>query len=112
MSINYMKFIKFGYGRTTDHASKDIRSGIMSREMAIKEVLKRDHIKSKDIHRWLKYVEMTENEFDVIADGFRDPRVWSIIDNNWYKYDLDGIFRNYGKVNFSENMKTKYLKEV
>ena len=37
---DYAKFIKFGYGRATDHASKDIRDGIMSREEGI-EVLKR-----------------------------------------------------------------------
>jgi hypothetical protein len=26
--------------------------------------------------RWLKYVNMTEGEFDRIADTFRDRRVW------------------------------------
>ena len=28
---DYLKFIKFGYGRATDHACKDIRSGYLSR---------------------------------------------------------------------------------
>ena len=27
---DYLKFVKFGYGRCTDHTSKDIRLGIMS----------------------------------------------------------------------------------
>ena len=44
---------------------------------AIKRVLSMDHIKSKDLARWLNYVEMTEKEFDRIADFFRDDRVWS-----------------------------------
>ena len=37
---DYMKWVKFGYGRATDHSSKDIRSGRMSREIGMKEVLK------------------------------------------------------------------------
>ena len=31
---DYLKFIKFGYGRATDHASKDIRAGRLSRRRA------------------------------------------------------------------------------
>ena len=46
---DYMKWIKFGYGRATDHTTKDIRAGRMTRDEGIKEVLKRDHIKSKDL---------------------------------------------------------------
>ena len=38
---DYMKYIKFGYGRCTDHASKDIRSGNLVREKAIELVKKR-----------------------------------------------------------------------
>ncbi len=37
---DYLKFVKFGYGRTTDHASKDIRAGIRSRASGIEEVKK------------------------------------------------------------------------
>jgi len=35
---DYMKFIKFGYGRASDHASKDIRDGYMTREEGIQMV--------------------------------------------------------------------------
>ena len=30
---DYLKFIKFGYGRATDHASKDIRANKITRKM-------------------------------------------------------------------------------
>lgn len=74
---DYMKWIKFGYGRCSDHASKDVRTGYMSREKAIEMVKKYDHVKPmRDLNRWLEYVGMTELEFDTIADSFRDPRVW------------------------------------
>ena len=35
---DYLKFIKFGYGRATDHCSKDIRAKLMKRSDAIKIV--------------------------------------------------------------------------
>ena len=37
---DYMKFVKFGYGRDTDHTSKDIRAGKLNRDKAILEVKK------------------------------------------------------------------------
>lgn len=83
---DYMKFIKFGYGRATDHASKDVRAGRMTRPQAVDMVRRYDHVKpTRDLARWLDYVDMTEDDFDRIADGFRDPRVWSIEDGQWVK---------------------------
>lgn len=86
---DYLKYVKFGYGRGTDHSSKDIRAGIMTREQGIEMVRRYDHVKPSDLARWLDYVEMTEAEFDAIADGFRDPRVWSRdTDGNWVKDNI------------------------
>lgn len=85
---DYMKFIKFGYGRCTDHASKDIRSGLMSRGQAVDLVRKHDHVKPSDLYRWLDYVGLTEDEFDRIADTFRDPRVWRRENDAWVKANL------------------------
>jgi len=82
---DYLKYIKFGYGRCTDHACKDVRAGLMSREYAIELVRKMDHVKPSDLKRWLAYAGMTEDEFDRIADTFRDPRVWRMSKNNWVK---------------------------
>ena len=85
---DYMKFIKFGYGRASDHASKDIRSGYMSREQGIEMVRKYDHVKPRrDLERWLTYVGMTETEFDMIADTFRDKRVWWKDESGMWKKD-------------------------
>ncbi len=109
---DYMKFIKFGYGRSTDHASKDIRSSKMSREEGIQEVLKRDHVKSKDLYRWLNYVGMSENEFDLIADSFRDERVWFIKDGRWFKHNINGEIKDFGKVHLPTNMRKKYMREI
>lgn len=82
---DYLKFIKFGYGRCTDHASKDIRAGLLSREQGLDLVRQMDPVKSRDLARWLAYVGMTEDEFDRIADTFRDPRVWRMEGGQWTK---------------------------
>lgn len=83
---DYLKYVKFGYGRGTDHASKDIRAGRMTREEGIEMVMRYDHVKPrKDLERWLAYVGMSEEEFDAIADGFRDPRVWANEEGEWVK---------------------------
>tara|TARA_Y100000294_G_scaffold70435_1_gene66797 strand:- start:117 stop:1343 length:1227 start_codon:yes stop_codon:yes gene_type:complete len=93
-----LKFIKFGYGRCSDHASKDIRNGHMTREEGIKLVKKYDHVVSSDLQYWLDYVGMSELEFWKTADTFRDPRVWFIKNGEWWKNNLWGGFSSYGKV--------------
>ena len=99
---DYMKFVKLGYGRGTDHACKDIRGGKMTRDEGIEVVRKYDAVKPyRDLNRFLEYVNMTEEEFDYIADGFRDPRVWRIENGQWVKDNIWGEPSSYGKVSKS-----------
>jgi hypothetical protein len=86
---DYLKYVKFGYGRGTDHSCKDIRSGRMSREEAVEMVRKYDAVRPRDLTRWLDYVGMSAAEFDHVCDGFRDPRVWARdTDGAWIKTNL------------------------
>jgi N-acetyl sugar amidotransferase len=86
---DYLKYIKFGYGRGTDHACKDIRSGYMTREQGIEMVRKYDHVRSSDIDFWLDYVSRDADWFDRIADGFRSPRVWGRTESGaWVKQNI------------------------
>ena len=88
---DYLKFIKLGYGRGTDHSCKDIRGGLMTREQGIEMVREYDHVKPmRDLERWLKYVDMSEEEFDVTCDTFRDQRVWRIENGQWVKDTIWG----------------------
>jgi N-acetyl sugar amidotransferase len=96
---DYLKFIKLGYGRGTDHSCKDIRGGLMTRQQGIEMVRKYDHVKPlRDLERWLKYVNMTEEEFDMICDSFRDARVWRIENSRWVKDTIWGEPTAYGSV--------------
>lgn len=86
---DYLKYVKVGYGRGTDHACKDIRAGLMTREQGVEMVRKYDHVKPRrDLERWLRYVNMTEEEFDRVCDTFRDPRVWRKENGAWVKQNI------------------------
>jgi hypothetical protein len=87
---DYMKFVKFGYGRCTDHVCRDIRTGAMTRAQGIALIREYDDIVPGDLRRWLNYVGMTRAEFDAIADSFRDPRVW--VRNEYGQWIKDNIW--------------------
>lgn len=106
-----MKFVKFGYGRATDHASKDIKEGYMSREMGVEMVRKYDSVVSSDLSYWLKYVDMSEQEFWEIADTFRDPRVWWIKNGKWWKDNIWGEPSSYGDVYLSNDKIKEFNKK-
>ena len=85
---DYLKYVKFGYGRGTDHVGKDIRAGRLTRAEGLEMIRKYDHVKPSDLERWLNYVGMSEEEFDRIADTFRDSRVWWRENGAWRKEEL------------------------
>lgn len=103
-----LKFIKFGYGRASDHASKDIRAGYLTREEGVEIVRRMDHVVSSDLQHWLDYVGMSADEFWRIADGFRSPRVWWIEEGEWWKDNLWGEASAYGPVHLQLDQQQKY----
>jgi N-acetyl sugar amidotransferase len=107
-----LKFVKFGYGRASDHASKDIRAGHMTREEGIEMVRKYDSVVSSDLYYWLDYVGMKESEFWSIADTFRDPRVWWIEDGKWYKNNIWDEASSYGDVHLDDSKIENFNKNI
>ncbi len=104
-----LKFVKFGYGRASDHASKDIRTAYMTRKQGIEMVRKHDHVISSDLRYWLDYVDMSEEEFWLTADRFRDSRVWWIERGEWWKHNIWGEPSAYGPVHLPKEEWGKYL---
>lgn len=86
---DYMKFVKFGYGRATDHVCRDIRNGVMTREQGIEIVREYDAVIPGDIARWLEYTGWKRSTLEEVMDRFRDPRVWVKDEcGNWVKDNL------------------------
>lgn len=68
---DYMKWLKFGYGRATDNASIDIRHGRLSRDKGIELVKKYEgKIPEKFLSEYLSDFELTRNDFFTLVDKF------------------------------------------
>jgi N-acetyl sugar amidotransferase len=73
---DYLKYLKFGYGRATDDASTEIRHRRMSREEGIAMVTQYDPVRPHDLDLYLRFVGMTEEEFLESVEHLRDPQIW------------------------------------
>ncbi len=74
---DYLKYLKFGYGRATDDAATEIRHGRMTREQGIEMVARYDHVRPSDLDIFLKASGMTEEEFMANVEPMRDPAIWA-----------------------------------
>ena len=72
-----MKWFKFGFTRTFDNLSIDVRNGRLTREHAI-EILKQrgDETPREDIAKFCAWVGISEQRFFEIAETFRNHDVW------------------------------------
>lgn len=91
---DYLKFLKFGYGRATDDAANEIRHGRMSRDQGIDMVLKYDPVRPYDMDIFLKKSGMTEQELLDMVEPMRDPSIWEKGPNGWQLKDNIGNHRN------------------
>ena len=109
---DYLKYIKFGYGRCTDHCNKDIRLKKITKAKAIKLVNVMDKKIPSDLKRWCNYVGWNKEKFLNVADKFRDPKVWWIKNNYWYKDTASKKNVKFEKVRLNKKeYKNKYFIE-
>jgi len=90
---DYVKFLKFGYGKVTDHASRDIRLKRISREEGARLVAEYQSIKPAVLLKFLEWIGMSEDEFIACIDSFRDPHAWRR--NNSGKWELRDSISNH-----------------
>lgn len=85
---DYLKYLKFGYGRATDDAATEIRHGRMTREQGIEMVMKHDPVRPPDTDIFLEAVGMTEQELLALVEPLRDPSIWEkSADGTWQTKD-------------------------
>ncbi len=68
---DYTKFLKRGYGRATDHASNDVRVGLLTREEGFELAKSIDTEKPRMLDDYLKLVGLTEKELEDIIKSQR-----------------------------------------
>ena len=85
---DYIKFLKHGYGKVTDHASREIRLKRLTREEGIELVLEYQDIVPKDIDLFLDWLGMNDGEFFEHINQRRSPVVWEKTNSNgWHLKD-------------------------
>jgi N-acetyl sugar amidotransferase len=71
---DYLKYVKYGFGRASDHVSIDIRNNRITREEGIQLV---NHYDGKyphfGVNEFIKYSGLTKEEIDEVIDSFTNP---------------------------------------
>ena len=86
----YLKVLKYGYGRATDHACEDIRFNLITREKG-KELVKKYDLKKlslQNINEFCQFLGISKIELNKILETYRNKKIWKI--NNKYKWILPG----------------------
>lgn len=73
---DYIKFLKWGYGKVTDHATREIRLKRLTREEGIELVRHYQERPHTDLDQFLNWVEMSREDFYRCIDSKRDTRIW------------------------------------
>jgi N-acetyl sugar amidotransferase len=74
---DYIKFLKYGYSKVTDHASREIRLKRMSREEGIELVRTYTEKEPVDLELFLDWIEMSKEHFWACVKDRRDHRIWT-----------------------------------
>ena len=83
----YLKVLKFGYGRATDHACEDIRNGRMTREEAKELVRERDLMELSDyfVNDVVEFLDMPREVFLATLERYRNSSIWQRDDSGkWF----------------------------
>jgi N-acetyl sugar amidotransferase len=85
---DYFKFLKYGFGRSTDHASIEIRYGRITRAQGIELIKKYEgKIPRKYLDKFLKSADISEQEFHDICDKFTNKEIFLTNEDGSIKKD-------------------------
>lgn len=83
---HWMKWYKFGFTRTWDNLSIEIRNKRIKRNQAISYLVKNYEQKPiNEIKKFCKYVNISLKEFDKITEKFRNKKIWHKENNKKWK---------------------------
>ena len=88
---DYFKFLKFGFGRTTDHVSIEIRYGRMTRDEGLKRIKEFEgKIPTQYLDEFLTESELTKEEFLDICEKFTNKDLFKKDENDMLLRDANG----------------------
>jgi len=86
---HWLKWYKFGFTRTFDNLSLEVRNGRLTRAEAV-EILRRrgDETPHEDIEKFCAWLGITRAHFFEVVEKFRNPDVWKRRDGKWVIEDF------------------------
>ncbi len=86
-----IKYLKHGYGKATDHATREIRFGRMSREQGID--IASSYVNKKLVHSdlFLDWMKMDADGLDLVIDQHRSPKIWERNLETWDWKLMDSV---------------------
>lgn len=95
---DYLKFLKYGFCRATDHACLDIRNGRISREEGMLLVRRYDDkYPHKSVNEFIKYSGLSKKEIDEVFDRFTNKQIFKTDEQGNLIRDIAG---NLSKINY------------
>ena len=83
---DYTKFLKRGFGRGSDHASFDVRAGLLTREEGFDLARKHDVERPDALDYYLEITGLTEEEFEeILGEHRRKLKVSALSDEAMYE---------------------------
>jgi N-acetyl sugar amidotransferase len=83
---DYLKLCKHGYSKVTDHATREIRFGRITRDQGIKLVKKYENIKPKNLHLFASWLGMNEKGLEFLINSHKNKNYWKEVDVNKWKF--------------------------
>jgi hypothetical protein len=90
---DYIKFIKHGYGKVTDHVCREIRLKHMTREAGLELMRQYGSRPPQHLDLFLNWLGITENAFYYIIDQHRNPAIWAR-NNDWQWEIIDPVIKD------------------
>lgn len=88
---DYLKYVKYGFGRATDHACLDIRNNDITREAGVRLANKYDgRYPHEAIKEFCKFTGLTKEEFDLTVDSFTNKKIFKMDKFGRFEKDIDG----------------------
>ena len=88
---DYLKYVKYGFGRATDHACIDIRNGRLTREQGVKLIEEYDgKYPFYGVAEFIKYSGLSKQEIDCVIDSFTNPAIFIQNPDGSFKKDSNG----------------------
>lgn len=88
---DYLKFVKYGYGRATDNACIDIRFGRINREEGLRLAKEWEgKIPNKYLPDYLRFIDCSMDEFMATVNRFTNPYIFQRDEDGNFIRDANG----------------------